>query len=38
MAKEMIIKSGQRSVPVIAVDDELVVGFDEEKLEELLSG
>jgi len=34
----MIRKSGQRSVPVISVDDELVIGFDKEKLEKLLSG
>jgi glutaredoxin len=34
----MIIKSGQRSVPVIVVDDELVIGFNEEKLEKLLFG
>jgi glutaredoxin len=34
----MIIKSGQRSVPVIVIDDELVIGFDEGKLEKLLSG
>lgn len=38
MAKreEMVTKSGQMGVPVITVDDELVVGFDQEKLSELL--
>lgn len=35
--KEMVQKSGQMGVPVIFVDDTLVMGFDEEKLRELLS-
>lgn len=35
--KEMIQKSGQMGVPVIFVGDELVVGFDEPKLRELLA-
>ncbi|MFA6341006.1 MAG: glutaredoxin family protein [Candidatus Paceibacterota bacterium] len=35
--KEMISKSGQMGVPVIFVDDELVMGFDEEKLKKLLN-
>ncbi|MEK7600919.1 MAG: glutaredoxin domain-containing protein [Patescibacteria group bacterium] len=35
--KEMIEKSGQMGVPVITVGDQLVVGFDEEKLRELLA-
>jgi len=35
--KEMIEKSGQMGVPVIYVDNELVVGFDESKLKELLA-
>lgn len=34
--KEMIEKSGQMGVPVIFVDDELVVGFDKARLSELL--
>lgn len=34
--QEMIQKSGQMGVPVIFVGDELVVGFDKEKLTELL--
>ena len=34
--KEMMEKSGQMGVPVIFVDDEIVKGFDEEKLRELL--
>lgn len=34
--KEMIEKSGGRAVPVITVDDEVIIGFDKEKLEEAL--
>jgi len=36
-AHEMIHKSGQMGVPVIIVDDQLVVGFNQTKLDELLS-
>ncbi len=35
--KEMIEKSGQMGVPVIIVDDEIMVGFNQAKLDELLS-
>ena len=35
--KEMIEKSGQMGVPVITIGDEYVVGFDEERLKELLA-
>lgn len=34
--QEMIQKSGQMGVPVILIGDELVIGFDEERLRELL--
>ena len=34
-AKEMIELSGQRGVPVITVDDEVIVGFDSRRLNEL---
>mgnify|MGYP001574942773 CR=1 FL=1 len=34
--KEMIEKSGQMGVPVIFVDNEMTVGFDKGKLQELL--
>ena len=34
--QEMIEKSGQMGVPVIFVDDEMVVGFDKARLSELL--
>jgi len=33
---EMIEKSGQMGVPVIAINDELVIGFDQEKISTLL--
>lgn len=33
---EMIQKSGQISVPVIFIDNEMVTGFEEPKLRELL--
>ena len=36
LAKEMIKKSGQMSVPVIEVDGEIIIGFDKEKIETLL--
>ncbi len=36
-AKEMIQKSGQMGVPVITVDNEVVVGFNQARLDNLLS-
>lgn len=36
LAKEMIKKSGQMSVPVIEIDGNIVIGFDKEKMENLL--
>lgn len=36
-AEEMVNLSGQMGVPVIAVDDNVIVGFDRDRLEELLS-
>lgn len=35
-AQEMIKKSGQTGVPVIDIDGEIVVGFQEAKLKKLL--
>lgn len=35
-AQEMVEKSGQMGVPVIDVDGEIIVGFDQEKLEKAL--
>ncbi len=34
--KEMIEKSGQMGVPVVDIDGEIVVGFDREKINQLL--
>lgn len=34
--KEMMDKTGQMGVPVIDVDGEVVIGFDQERLAELL--
>jgi len=36
-AMEMIQKSGQMGVPVIEIDGQIVVGFDKEKIDELLN-
>ncbi len=36
-ANEMLQRSGQRGVPVIAIDGQIVVGFDQAKLERLLT-
>lgn len=33
---EMVDKSGQMGVPVIDIDNQIIVGFDEPKLKELL--
>jgi NADH-dependent peroxiredoxin subunit F len=37
-ARKMIELSGQRGVPVIVVDKEVIVGFDAQRLEELFGG
>jgi len=34
--KEMIDKSGQMGVPVIQIDNDLIVGFNKPKVAELL--
>ncbi len=36
-AKEMTQKSGQMSVPVILIDDEIVVGFNQALLDKMLA-
>ncbi len=36
-AKEMTQKSGQMSVPVIIIDGEIVVGFNQAQLDKLLA-
>lgn len=33
---EMIDMTGQMGVPVIRVEDDIIIGYDEEKLKELL--
>ncbi len=35
-AKEMVEKSGQMGVPVADIDGDIVVGFNREKIKELL--
>jgi len=35
-AQDIIKRSKQMSVPVIEIDGELVIGFDKEKIDELL--
>lgn len=35
-AAEMIKKSGQQGVPVIDIDGEIIVGYDEDRLRKLL--
>jgi glutaredoxin-like YruB-family protein len=35
--QEMIEMTGQMGVPVIRIDDDVVVGFDEEKIKQLLT-
>lgn len=35
--KEMIEKSGQRGVPVVEIDGQIIVGFDKEKICKLLN-
>jgi len=35
-ANEMILKSGQMGVPVIEIDNQIVIGFNKPVLEELL--
>lgn len=36
-AYEMVRRSGQQGVPVITVDDEVIVGFDRDRLERVLA-
>jgi glutaredoxin len=35
-AMEMIKKSGQRGVPVIDIDGNIVIGFDQEEIDRIL--
>lgn len=36
-AREMISKSGQMGVPVIMVDGDIIIGFNQQKLDEALA-
>jgi glutaredoxin len=36
-SKEMIERSGQMSVPVIIIGSEIIIGFNQSKLDKLLS-
>ncbi|KKQ18659.1 MAG: Glutaredoxin-like protein, YruB-family [Berkelbacteria bacterium GW2011_GWB1_38_5] len=35
-AQEMVDLSGQMGVPVIKIDDKIIIGFDKNKIDELL--
>jgi len=35
-AMEMIEKSGQMGVPVIEIDGEIIIGFDRERIDQIL--
>ncbi len=34
--QEMVEKSGQMGVPVISIDEKIIIGFDEAKIREIL--
>lgn len=34
---EMVEKSGQMGVPVVDIDGEIIIGFDKEKISEILN-
>jgi glutaredoxin len=36
-ASEMVSKSGQRGVPVLDIDGNIIIGFDKERIDSLLS-
>jgi len=36
MAEKMIQRSGQMGVPVVEIDDDIIVGFDKERIKEAL--
>ncbi len=36
-ADEMVKKSGQMGVPVLDIDGEIIVGFDKDKIKQLLN-
>ncbi len=36
-ASEMVSKSGQRGVPVLDIDGNIIIGFDKDKIDSLIS-
>jgi len=36
-AEEMVKKTGQMGVPVIDIDGQIIIGFDKEKIKQLLN-
>lgn len=34
---EELVKNGYRSVPLIIIDDKVILGFDKEKIDEMLN-
>ena len=34
---EMITLTNQRAVPVIVIEDQVIIGFDQQKIDEILS-
>lgn len=36
-AKEMVKKSGQMGVPVIVIDNEIIIGFNQTRIDDLLA-
>ena len=37
-AREMVAKTGQMGVPVIIIDENIVIGFNKARIDELLAG
>ena len=37
-AREMVEKTGQMGVPVVIIDENIVVGFNRARIDELLAG
>ena len=37
-AREMVAKTGQMGVPVVIIDDNIVIGFNRARIDELLAG
>lgn len=37
-AREMVEKTGQMGVPVVIIDENIVIGFNKARIDELLAG